>query len=352
MNKIVWIGHYIEEPDKLLFNDVRFKSDRVKKIFVNINKYMPPYVFVNFKSEKKGIEFYGILCPLMPSELASSGKNKQADIMKRVIGLANRLKATQIGIAALFASIWEDGSEMRDLTDTPITTGKNTIAALVMDYISRGVNIIGRDINALNVGIVGYKNRISKIFYKKYAPVAKAILVDHEDEFLGDASNTKKATYEEIFKQSDIIIVTTMGMGLSEYISMMKPGTIVCDIVVPYYLTKEIRKQRDDIFAFEGVWSRYKALDEFSGNNFKRMFPNNIVPACVAEPIILAQENRFGCFSLGDNINYENAMAMTSLVGRNGFEFFGFKQGPKIYSHEDIEKIKSLAIRSEKIHAA
>ncbi|MFA6321005.1 MAG: hypothetical protein WCY36_04020 [Candidatus Omnitrophota bacterium] len=351
MKRLVWIGHYIEEPDRFLFNDIKLRSSILKKIFINVNKHMPPYICARFNSEKRGIEFYGMICPLMPSELASSGKSRQADIIKDAIQLANKLKATQIGLAALFASIWESGDEVKKLTDVPVTTGKNLIAALTIDYVSRGVDLLGKNIKSLNVGIVGYKNRISKIFLKQYSPIAKEILVDSADEFMGSVKNARKASYEDIFRQSDVIIVTNMGVGLAEYIGIMKPGAMVCDIVVPYYLAKEIRKKRADIFAFEGVWSMYKYFDEFTGNNFKRLFPNNIAPACIAELIILAQENKQSCFSLGDNISYENTAMMKSFITRNGFDFFGFKQGLKIYSNDDIENIRSGMGQRDEVHA-
>ena len=338
MNKLVWIGHYIETNDSFRFNNFKSRSKLIDKMFIEVNKRMPPYIFSRFENSAKGIKFYGVIVPLLPSEIASASKTRQSDIIRRAIDIANRVGADQIGLAALFASLWEDGTGIKEHTSAHITTGKNLIAALVLDYVSRAVGLLGKDFKDLTVGIVGYKNRIAKIFATDYLNKVKTLLVD---------DGIQEASFNDIFSKSDVIIVTTMGIGLADYIDKIKPGTIVCDIVVPYHLTAEIRKRRKDVFAFEGVWSRYKDLDTYAGKDIKRLFPNNITPACVAELIILAQEKKLGNFSLGDNINYDNVSLMRSILARNGFGFFGFKQGNGVYSQDDIDRIKGSLVLKE-----
>ncbi|MFA5142872.1 MAG: hypothetical protein WC522_01715 [Candidatus Omnitrophota bacterium] len=331
MNKLVWIGHYIEAKDAFRFNNFTSPSRLINKMFIEVNKRMPPYIFSQLENSARAIKIYGVIAPLLPSEIASASKARQFDLIGRAIDIANRVGAGQIGLAALFASLWEDGAGIKELTDAHITTGKNLIAALVLDYISKGIGLLGRDLKDLTIGIIGYRNRIAKIFVTHYLDKVKMILADDGGE---------KVSFNDIFSKSDAIIVTTMGVGLADYIDKIKPGTIVCDIVVPYHLTTEIRKRRKDVFAFEGVWSRYKDLDTYTGKDIKRLFPGNVIPACMGEPIILAQEKRLGNFSLGGNINHDNALLMRSMIAGNGFDFFGFKQGGGVYSQGDIDKMK------------
>lgn len=342
MRRIVWIGHYIEESDVFHFNNFNYKPEIIRKFFLKINKHFSPYVFTSFKNTAKGIEFYGIVCPLLPSAVAALRKARQLSMMKQAIRLANSLKADQIVIAALFASIWEDGKELRALTRAPITTGKNLIAAITIDNILRANNVLKKKFSDSTLGIIGYRNRISKIFAEHYLNKASLILVDCEDDKIEANGKIKKVSQEELFKNSDIIIVTTMGVGLATYIDLINPGTIICDIVVPYYLTKEIRKKRNDIFAFEGVWSKYKDLSTYTGCDLDRLFPNGIMPACAAEPIILAIENMLGDFSLSDNIHYRNMCLINDKRLKNGFEFFGFKKGQTVYSKQEQDLLINL----------
>lgn len=342
MRRIAWIGHYIEESDIFHLNNFKHKSEIIRKLFLKINKHFSPYVFTSFKNTAKDIEFYGIICPLLPSAVAALGKSRQLHIMKQAIKLANSIKADQIVIAALFASIWENGDELKALTRAPITTGKNLIASITIDNISRAGNLLKKELTGCTIGIIGYKNRIAKIFTEHFLDKVNSILVDSEDDKIKESGKIKKVSNEELFKNSDIIIVTTMGVGLAAYTGLIKPGTIICDIVVPYYLTKEIRKKRGDIFAFEGVWSRYKDLSAFAGRDLNRLFPNGVMPACAAEPIILAMENMFGEFSLSDNINYRNMCLMNERRLKNGFEFFGFKKGQSIYSKQEQDLLINI----------
>jgi len=271
------------------------------------------------------------------------GKEKQINTIKKMIQIGNKLGLSQIGIAGIFASIWEDGEELKNFTDVPITTGKNLIAALVKEYISRCRRVLEKGDNG-TLGVIGYgRNRLSGIFLDTFNAEFGEVLLDGEDQKSREIPNARRETTENIFKKSDMIILTVMGLGLNNYIDMVRPGSVICDLIVPFYLSKEISKTRKDLLAFEGVWSRYAKMEQYVGRNKKRLFKNNIVPACVAELIILSLENKFGEYSLADNINHRNALDMLEMSKRNGFDFFGFKQGMNIYSREDLERIKNAS---------
>lgn len=350
MSKIVWIGHYIDESDVFHFNNFTVTSRCARELYRKINSHFLPYIFTSFEKMDKKIEFYGIVCPLMPGAVASLGKDGQLGIMKKALRICNDLGADQICIAALFASIWEDASELKAFTRSSITTGKNLIAALVIDYIARAIDMLKGNPADSVLGIIGSNNRISKTFITHYDDKVRSILTDQDCAEASGRNITRKASYEDIFKMSDVIIVTTMGVGLAPYIGMIKPGAIVCDIVVPYYLTKDICKTRNDVFAFEGVWSRYEHINEYEGSDLKRLFPGDVMPACVAEPLILVLEDRVCDFSLSNGINYQNMMQMNEMRLRCGFQHFGFKQGPRLYSNDAIETIRK-SIKKETIYA-
>lgn len=340
MKKLAWIGHYSKEVDIFRFNNFNSNSQVLKNIFVNLNKRLSPYVFATLENKDKGIELHGIICPYMPRQIASSDGEKQLLVIKKAIELCNRLNVKQIGLAGLFASLWENGDKLKQITNIPVTTGKNLIAILVIGYISHACAALNRDMKDLNLGIIGYNNRISKIFAEYYKNTFGGVLVDNKDEKAENPPGVKKVSRQDIFKNADVIIVTVMGFGLESCIPTLKAGAIVCDIVVPFYLASEISKKRQDVLAFEGIWSRYEKLEGYTGRG-RSLFSDKVFPACVAELIILAAEKKIGDFSLSDNINVKNTLAMKDMSLRNGFEFFGFKTGNKVYSESELGRIQN-----------
>lgn len=349
MKTLVWIGHYIEKDDIFKYNSIKFESDVLRSIYFQINSRFNPYVFTHIKNKIDNVELYGIICPMLPAKVASLPKTKQVAMIKKAVQLACRLGVEQIGIAALFASIWEEGGEVKAMTKTPITTGKNLIAALVVDNIEKACSVLGKNLSSLIIGIIGTKNRISKVFIEYYSQNATVVLTDDGDH-KALTKNVRKESREDIFKKSDVIIVTNMGVGLSEYIPHLKACSIVCDIVVPFYLTKEISKKRNDIFAFEGVWSMYSDIQKYKPRESLDLFPRNIVPACVAELLILAIENKMSDFSLSENISLKNMREIEIMRRRHNFEFFGFKQGTRIYSQPEIDRFKSCINNGKSIY--
>ncbi len=347
MKKIAWISHYPSETDIFRINNFKWKNEAIRKWFININKHYPPYIFTDFVNYDKEIEYFGIICPILPHVLVSLDKERQLSIIKKALYIANRLKANQIGIASLFASMWEDPKELLAFTKIPITTGKNFIGSLVFEYIARACNLIEKDIKNCTLGIIGYKTSLSKIFLQHYKDKVQVMLLDEEDAESKKYDMIKKSSLENIFQHSDILITNTIGLGLEKYIANMKPGCIICDLMVPFYLTREINKSRKDILAFEGVWAKYKELNNYKDKKgqIKNLLPHEIVPACIAEPLMLTLENIPSYFSTVGNITYKNALSVDKMRFKHKFDFFGFKQGNFIYMGRDLERIKNAVRR-------
>lgn len=347
MKRIAWISHYPSEADIFRINNFKWKNEVIRKLFANVNKRRAPYIFANFVNYDKGIEYFGIICPLVPNALVSLSKKNQLDMIEKALSVANKLKVDQMAIASLFASMWEDPTELLNFTKIPITTGKNFIGSLVFEYIVKACNSLEKDIKNCAVGIIGYKASLSKVFLQHYKNKVKAILLDDGDSESEKCNIAKVSTIENIFQTSDIIITNTMGFGLGKYIDTIKTGSIVCDLMVPFYLTREINRTRRDVLAFEGVWTKYKELSSYKDKKgqTKNLLPHEIVPACIAEPLMLILEETPGYFSTVGNINYTNVLLVDSLRSKHGFNFFGFKQDNFIYTDSDLERIKNVVKR-------
>ena len=335
MKKIAWIGHFIKDTDKQLFLNTNLSG----KDTTNPSE---PYVFADLVNEKKGVELVGIICPVTTKEIVSSNKIELSQVLSKAIDICNSLKVDQIGIAALFASMWEDGAGIREMTKHPITTGKNLIMAFVFDYINKICDKFSFIQKDLTIGLVGNGGRMQEILVEHFINKAEKILVTKDSNVENDA-NVDIVDNHGIFASSDVIINTTMGIGLEKYIKTIRKNAIFCDLIVPFLLSRKIKETRKDVFPFEGVWAQYVGLDNYTNilGDKNRLFPMSIFPACVAEIMILAYENNFSEYSLGANINYKNSLLMAEMYSKHDFQLSFFKQGKEIIQDEALKLFNS-----------
>jgi predicted amino acid dehydrogenase len=345
MRKVAWIVHYRYESDIFEMNDFNWRNKNLKRLFFEINSRFSPYVSNNFINHELGIDYFVIICPILGAALAVLKKEKQLKMLKKALMLANKLKIDQIGLAGVLASIGENPKEFMNVTKTPITTSKNLICSLAFEYISQACNSLKKEMKNCTLGIIGSNNSVSKVMLEYYTDKFKMIMLDKEDGKSRKYDNVQKNSLDKIFGVSDVIIVNAMGFGLAGYIDIIKPGSIVCDLMVPFYLTNEINNKRRDILAFEGVWARYAELSNYKDKKGKVMtlFPDQMLPACVAEPLVLTLGKKLCYFSAEGDINYSKSVLIDKMRKEFGLDFIGFKQRNFIYSAKDLERIKNAA---------
>lgn len=345
MKKVAWVVHYRDESDVFDAINFKLKNNSFKRLFFKINSFFPPYVYSNFVSHEQNIDYYVILCPILGGTLAVLKKQKQLNILKKALTLANKLKIDQIGLAGVFSSIGENTKEFSNITKIPITASKNFIFSLVFEYIVQASEILAKDMKSCTLGIVGNNENISKVFLPYYKDKFCHILIDEENCESKKVNIVKKVSSETIFRNSDVFLINATGFGLGECINIIKPGSIVCDLMVPFYFTQEINLKRKDILAFEGVWVQYKEISNYKNKKgkFDILFPNQMLPACAAEPLILMLEDTPSYFSTADDINYNKTALISNMRKKYNFNVSGFKQGRFVYTNEKIERIKDAA---------
>jgi len=345
MKKVAWIIHYRYESDIFVMNNFNSRNSSFRRLFSKINSYFSPYVSNNFVNHDMGIEYFVIVCPVLGTTLAVLKREKQLNILKKALMLANKLKIDQIGLGGVLASIGENPRELINTTKIPITISKNLVCSLVFEYILQSCKALEKKMENCTLGIIGCNTSVSKVLLQHYRDKFKMILLDKEDGEYEKKDIVQKSSLNEIFCTSDVIVINTMGFGLGKYVDIIKPGSIVCDLMVPFFLTREINNRRKDVLAFEAVWALYAGLSNYKDKKGKIMtfFPDKMLPACVAEPLILALGKKMSYFSMEGDINYSKSILIGKMRRELGFNFFSFKQGDFTYTGKDLERIKNAA---------
>ena len=95
------------------------------------------------------------------------------------------------------------------------------------------------------------------------------------------------------------------------------------------------------------MWSRYAELNNYKDKKGKvrPLFPDQMLPACAEEPLILVLGNKPSYFSAEGDINYSKAIIIDKMRKEFGFNFLGFKQRDYTYTDKDLERIKNAAQR-------
>ena len=76
--------------------------------------------------------------------------------------------------------------------------------------------------------------------------------------------------------------------------------------------------------------------------------PKNVVFACMAETIVLALEGRFEEFTIGRNIEWKKVKEIYKLGLKHGMKLAAISGVNGVYTKQDIDKIRELALRERK----
>ena len=76
--------------------------------------------------------------------------------------------------------------------------------------------------------------------------------------------------------------------------------------------------------------------------------PKNVVFACMAETIVLALEGRFEEFTIGRDIEWKKVKEIYKLGLKHGMKLAAISGVNGVYTKDDIDKIRILALKARK----
>ncbi len=353
------IGHlynfyHLERCLKMINPNFKMPSREFIGQLFSITPSFKMYDVVDFKS-KTGATTNG--CCIMATFIPDMMEKDMWAIFAKVVKACKIAEKYGIGIVTLggFTSIVAEriGHEISSEVDVPVTTGNTFTAAMAIDGVIKGAEVLGKDIGAAKVAIIGGTGDIGSACARVLAEKASQVSITGRTKtnlkrMSKELTAKRKARIiattnnEAAVRDADIVIAAAAVSSSILKIDWFKPGTVICDVGYPKNIS-HTPTPRQDILIFSGGLA--KSPTPFTLPIDTGLPEQGVLYGCFSEAIILALEKRFESFSFGrGNIMPEKIEEIRSLGKKHGFELSDFYWGDRLVDEEIIGRIR------EKIH--
>jgi predicted amino acid dehydrogenase/ribosome-associated toxin RatA of RatAB toxin-antitoxin module len=350
------IGHlynfyHLERCLKMLNPDFKMPSREFIGQLFSVTPSFKMYDIPAFRS-KAGATTNGIC--IMATFIPDMMEKDMWAIFSKVVRACKIAEKYGIGIVTLggFTSIVAEriGHEISSEVDVPVTTGNTFTAAMAIDGVLKGAELIGRDIRSARVAIIGGTGDIgsacARVLSEKAAQVTitgrtktnlkvmnKELSKNHKAKIIATTDN------ESAVRDADIVIAAAAVSSSILKIDWFKPGAIICDVGYPKNIS-HTPTARQDILIFSGGLA--KSPTPFSLPLDTGLPSENVLYGCFSEAIILALEKRFESFSFGrGHIMPDKIEEIRSMGAKHGFEVADFYWGDNLVDGAVIERLKA-----------
>lgn len=336
----------------------------VEKAFAHV----PPIVYSEVKGIKSpcGAEAEGWLITVggTPKEMLSHSAEFTYKRLLAAGKMAEKLGAQIMGLGAFTKVVGDAGVTVARRADIPVTTGNSYSASgalwaaadamkrlKLVDLPKEGERIPAKSMVIGATGSIGSVSArlLAMAFDEVYIAgrniktlekLKKSMLEDSPD-----AKITCTTDPDAHLGDMDVVVTSTSGAGKKILdITKVKPGCVITDVARPLDLPPEEVAKRPDVLVIES------GEIEVPGKLDMRsiQLPDNVVFACMAETIVLALEGRFEVFTIGRNTEWEKVKEIYKLGLKHGMKLAAISGVNGVYSDEDLERIRELALEARK----
>jgi len=298
------------------------------------SKSLPSFRVLRLKTIKskqgESIDGFLIACSLLPEQIPTPGEDFVLDRIISAGQIAQKLGARIIGLDCLAASIADKAyNTIAKKIKIPVTSGHALTAWSIFEGIYRVAKTKKIDLKKANLAIIGVDTVALSLCARKLSDyVNKIILVDKQDdrpEELREAilANTSievviEDSPREAIKAADIVIKAgcLAEPNLDFDVQDLKPNAVFCNIPS---ISSALNKSglRSDITFLELGLIELPFQD---GLGVYTGLPKGIIYASMAETMLLALEDKFTSYSLGEYINLDKLEEIADMGARQGFE--------------------------------
>ena len=333
--------------EELLFHYEPGMKNKPERIIRKLLEWMRPFKAsdVDILRSKEGNEIRGclVMCPLLLEQMVEL---ESKFVLRKIIDtckFAKDLGARIIGLGAYAALIGNCGRVVENQIKLPVTTGSSYTVATFVQGVKKAASLMNISLKESNMTILGATSAIGRYCAAFFSPLVERLELCTKN--LAKLSNLllelsaykrkirKSDNPEKSIRRSDIVIVT--GRGTSFDPSSLQPNSLVCDATYPRTLLLEMKK-REDVFVMEGVTVSVPNEVRF---NFYFGLPPGLAYPCMAEPMILALEDRFESFSLGRKIDQSKVREISELAEKHNFKIAELTSFGKVVSDEEVKKL-------------
>jgi len=295
-----------------------------------------------------------VMCPLLMEQMISLSPHKVMASVLATIKFALGLNTRLIGLTAYTAFSGNKGEDLAKHLNVALTTGTSYTLGMLPESILRAVDLMDIELDKTRILVIGATTSIGKFCIEIFAHLTQGIFItatnqDKLNLLLAELPKEKRAKLqrisdiESVLDQTKIIIIATNRLPIGLDLNKIRPGTIIFDISYPRRIPSHIR---DDILVIDGVAIRPPG--ENVDFNFDFGLPKGLCYPCIAEPMILAMEQKFENYSLGKEPEPHKIREIMQLGTKHGFEIASLTSQEKIISNEDILRIKHCTQRKNK----
>lgn len=264
-----------------------------------------------------------------------------------------RLGARIIGLGAYTAIVGDAGVTIAKNLKAAVTTGNTYTVAAALEGAKEGARRLGIDYRRAEIAIVGATGSIGAACTHVLAREARNLTLIGRDEprlerlarrVTDETGLTPKIStnIKKSLPRADIVITVSSSVDTIIEPADLKPGAVVCDVALPRDVDERVIKERDDVLVIDGGVISVPSDLEF---NFGHGFPPGTSPACLAETMILALENRYENFTLGRDVTVRQVDEITRLARKHGFKLAGMRSFHRPLDDASIERVRQNARR-------
>lgn len=145
------------------------------------------------------------------------------------------------------------------------------------------------------------------------------LLFQQIEESLGDAAPLHLDTdVEAALAHADAVLSATSASRSFIEAHWLRSGSVVCDVARPLDVLHQVRKQRSDVWVYEGGVMRLPQDIAFGRQNVLG-YPRGLNLACLSETITLAMEGAARHYSLGSHASFDEAVSIFDAATAHGF---------------------------------
>jgi len=294
-----------------------------------------------------------VMCPLLMGQMITLSPHKVKASVSATIKFALELNIKLIGLTAYTAFSGNKGEDLAKHLNVALTTGSSYTLGMIPESILRAADLMNIKLDRTKILLIGATSSIGKFCIENLAHYTPRIFVtattqDKLDLLMAGLPKEKSAKLqrisdiESVLDQTKIIIIATNRLPVGLNLNKIRPGSILFDSSYPRRIPSNIR---NDILVVDGV--AIKPPGENVDFNFDFGLPKGLCYPCMAEPMILALEQKFENYSLGKESEPHKIKEIMRLGAKHGFEIASLTSQERVISDEDIIKIKQTAQKKD-----
>lgn len=303
----------------------------------------------------KAIRGWFVAAPYTPQALHVLPLEKVYAKIVDTINLAERKGARIMGLGAHIAVVGDAGKTLAERVSIPVTTGNSYTVSVAVDSMEEAARIMGIDMAACKVAVVGATGSIGKACARIFADrCAELVLVGRDKQrtevvrelCIGKAQVTATTNIQKIY-DADLILTVSSAIDAIIEPQHLKPGSVVLDVARPRDVSPRVVAERDDVLVIEGGMVEVPGANV--NFNFDFGFPPKKAFACMVETMALAMEGRYENYTIGRDISPTQVREMRAMCAKHGFKLSGFRAFEHAVTQATIDSVRERAIANRKV---